>query len=166
MILVTLGTNDKPFTRLLDAVEAAIAQGIIQEEVIVQAGFTRYKSDRMKVIDYIDREQFADYLAKADLLITHGGAGTIMTGLNQGKRILAAARLSAYGEHVNDHQIQLLEAFESKGYLIYMKDLKELGTYLAQARSFTPRPYVSQRDHMIEQIETWIEQNVNRNESV
>jgi hypothetical protein len=47
-----------------------------------------------------------------------------------------------------------------------MKDLKELGTYLAQARSFTPKPYVSQRDHMIEQIETWIEQNVNQTESV
>ena len=162
MILVTLGTNDKPFTRLLDAVEHAIEEGIIQEEVIVQAGFTKYKSDRMKVIDYIDREQFADYLAKADLLITHGGAGTIMTGLNKGKRILAAARLSAYGEHVNDHQIQLLEAFESKGYLIYMKNLDDIRPYLKAAETFVPEPYVSQRDHMASLIENWIDENVKK----
>ncbi len=161
MILVILGTNDKPFTRLLDAVEQAVKEGIIQEEVIVQAGFTKYESDVMKVIDYIDREQFEEYLSKASLLITHGGAGTMMTGMRQGKRILGAARLSAYGEHVNDHQIQLLEAFESKGYIIYMRDLERIEDYLKQAETFVPEPYVSQRDHMIGLIETWIEENVN-----
>ena len=161
MILVILGTNDKPFTRLLEAVERAVKNGAIQEEVIVQAGFTKYQSDVMKVIDYIDREQFADYLAKADLLIVHGGAGTIMTGLEQGKRILAAARLSAYGEHVNDHQNQLLTAFESKGYLIYMRDLDQLESYLEKARTFTPKPYVSSRGHMIALIEDWISEHVN-----
>lgn len=160
MILVVLGTNDKPFTRLLDAVEKAIADGDIREEVIVQAGFTHYESRHMKIIDYVDREQFADYLGKADLLIVHGGAGTIMTGLRQGKRILAAARSAALGEHVNDHQIQLLEAFEKKGYLIYMRDFDRIGDYLKQAREFTPNPYVSQRDHMVSLIENWIDEQL------
>ncbi len=161
MILVILGTNDKPFTRLLDAVERAVKKGIIQEEVIVQAGFTKYESDVMKVIDYVDREQFEEYLSNANLLITHGGAGTMMTGIRQGKRVLGVARLSAYGEHVNDHQIQLLEAFESKGYIIYMRDLDRIEEYLKQAETFAPEPYVSQRDHMIGLIESWIEENVN-----
>ena len=40
MILVTLGTNDKKFTRLLDAVEQAIHEGAITGKVVVQAGFT------------------------------------------------------------------------------------------------------------------------------
>ena len=161
MILVILGTNDKPFTRLLDAVERAVKEGIIQEEVIVQAGFTKYESDVMKVIDYVDREQIEEYLSSASLLITHGGAGTMMTGIRQGKRVLGAARLSAYGEHVNDHQIQLLEAFESKGYIIYMRDLDRIEEDLKQAETFVPEPYVSQRDHMIGLIESWIEENVN-----
>lgn len=160
MILVVLGTNDKPFTRLLEAVEQAKKDGVIQDEIIVQAGFTKYESDCMKIIDYVDREQFADYLSKADLLIVHGGAGTIMTGLRQGKKILAAARLSQYGEHVNDHQIQLLEAFESKGYLIYMRDLAKIKDYLEEAKTFVPNPYESQRDHMVSMIEDWITQNV------
>lgn len=162
MILVVLGTNDKPFTRLLKAVEDAVKSGDIQDEVLVQAGFTRYESDCMKVIDYIDQEAFSEALAKADVLITHGGVGTIMTGLRQGKTILAAARLAAYGEHVNDHQIQLLEAFESKGYLIYMKDLNDIRPYLKAAETFVPKPYVSQRDHMASLIENWIDEHVKK----
>ena len=165
MILVVLGTNDKPFTRLLKAVEDAVRSGDIREEVIVQAGFTHYESDCMKVIDYIDQEAFADALSKADILITHGGGGTIMTGLRQGKRILAAARLKAYGEHVNDHQIQLLEAFEDKGYLIYMRDLSDITPYLRAAADFEPKPYVSQRDHMANLIETWIDEHVKTKKS-
>lgn len=116
----------------------------------------------MKVIDYIDQEAFSEALAKADILITHGGVGTIMTGLRQGKTILAAARLAAYGEHVNDHQIQLLEAFESKGYLIYMKNLDDIRPYLKAAETFVPEPYVSQRDHMASLIENWIDENVKK----
>ncbi len=162
MILVVLGTNDKQFTRLLDAVDDAVRTGDIRDEVIVQAGFTKYESTRMTVIDYIDQEQFADYLSKADLLITHGGVGTIMTGLKQGKTILAAARRQEYGEHVNNHQEQLLTAFEEKGYLIYMKDLSDIRPYLRQAESFRPEPYVSQRDHMASLIETWIDEHVGK----
>ncbi len=162
MILVVLGTNDKPFTRLLKAVEDAVRSGDITDEVLVQAGFTHYESDCMKIIDYIDQETFAEALANADLLITHGGVGTIMTGLQQGKTILAAARLNAYGEHVNDHQTQLLEAFEEKGYLIYMRDLSDIRPYLEAAKTFVPRPYVSQRDHMAGLIESWIDEHVKK----
>ena len=160
MILTVLGTNDKPFTRLAEAVEAAVRSGDIREEVIVQAGFTKYESDCMKVIDYIDQEQFADYLSRASMLITHGGVGTIMTALKQGKTVLAAARLQKYGEHVNDHQLQLLEAFEAKGYIIYMKDLSDIRPYLRAAETFRPKPYVSQRDHMAKLIETRIDEHV------
>ena len=39
MILVTLGTQDKSFTRLLDAIQEQIDKGIIKDKVVVQAGF-------------------------------------------------------------------------------------------------------------------------------
>ena len=43
MILVMLGTQNNDFHRLLDEIEKNIANGNIKEEVIVQAGFTKYK---------------------------------------------------------------------------------------------------------------------------
>ena len=160
MILVTLGTNDKQFTRLLKAVESMILQGVIEEEVIVQAGFTTYQSDVMKVVPYLDRNEFNTYLQTADLVICHGGVGTIMTALQNNRKVLAAARLACYAEHVNDHQIQILEAFEERGLLIYMKDLEHMETYLEQAKTFTPATFTSNTDHMVELLEAWIEANV------
>ena len=49
MILVTLGTQDKSFVRLLKAIDREIKKGNIKEKVIVQAGYTKYK-DRKSVV--------------------------------------------------------------------------------------------------------------------
>ncbi len=159
MIFVTLGTNDKSFGRLLDSVEKAAADGLLSGEILVQSGYTKYESSRMKVVESMNRQEFEEAVAKADLVITHGGVGSIMTALQHGKTILAAARLAAYGEHVNDHQIQLLESFDRDGYLIYMKDLSDLAPYLERAKTFTPRQYVSNTAAMVSFLEDWIEKN-------
>ena len=47
MILVTLGTKDKTFVRLLEKINQLIDQGLIKDKVVVQAGFTKYSSDNM-----------------------------------------------------------------------------------------------------------------------
>ena len=48
MILITLGTQDKKFYRLLDIVQEQIDIGNITDEVIVQAGCSSdYKSNNM-----------------------------------------------------------------------------------------------------------------------
>ena len=159
MILVTLGTNDKRFDRLLAAVEKAVKEGIITDEVVVQAGYTSWQSDCIRVTDYLDREAFDEYIRTASLIICHGGVGTIMTGLKNRRKILAAARLQKYHEHVNDHQIQLLEAFEKRGYLIYMQDLDDIRPYLEKARDFEPEMYQSNTAGMVRLIEDWIEKN-------
>jgi UDP-N-acetylglucosamine transferase subunit ALG13 len=157
MILVTLGTQDKPFSRLLEAVQRAVDQGALKDRIVVQAGYTKFSSRDMEVFDYIEEEKFAAFLKQADLIITHGGVGTIMTGLREHKKILAAARLAQYKEHHNDHQTQLLEAFARDGYLIYMKDLSDIRPYLKQAETFVPRDYVPNRDYMVQLIRDFIE---------
>ena len=47
MILVTLGTQDKGFERLLKQVDEEIKKGNIREKVVVQAGYTKYESPNM-----------------------------------------------------------------------------------------------------------------------
>lgn len=159
MILVTLGTQDKPFARLLEAVQRAIDDGAIKDRVVVQAGYTEFESKDMEIFDYIPQEKFASYLNEADLIITHGGVGTIMTGLREHKKILAGARLAKYKEHHNDHQTQLLTAFSQKGYLIYMEDLSDIRPYLKKAETFVPAEYTSNTAGLIQMLETWIDQN-------
>ena len=157
MIFVTLGTNDKQFTRLLDACEKAIEEKAIADRVVVQAGFTKYESKNMEIFDYMDRDQFSTFMNSADLVITHGGVGTIMTALKERKKILAAARLSEYHEHVNDHQIQLLTSFEKEGYLIYMHDLSDIKPYLEKVKSIEPKMYQSNQEYFVNEIKNWID---------
>lgn len=159
MILVTLGTQDKSFKRLLEAIEKQIELGNINDRVVVQAGYTEFKSSHMEIFDYIDRDEFAKLLLEADLILTHGGVGTIMTALKSGKKVIGAARLSAYHEHHNDHQIQILESFDEQGYLIYASDLDKFDEYLERSKTFTPQPLVSNTQSFIKLIEDFIEKN-------
>ena len=54
MIFITLGTQDKPFTRLLEAVQREIDNGNIKDKVVVQAGCTKFKTDDMEIFDSKD----------------------------------------------------------------------------------------------------------------
>ena len=57
MILVTLGTQDKSFVRLLKALDRAVEKGKIKEKIIVQAGCTEYKSKNMEIFDLTSPEE-------------------------------------------------------------------------------------------------------------
>lgn len=159
MILVTLGTQDKSFVRLLKAIEKQIENGVITDRVVVQAGYTKFDSKHMEIFEYIDRDEFAKLLLEADLICTHGGVGTIMTALKSGKKVIGAARLAQYGEHHNDHQTQILESFDEQGYLIYARDLDKLDEYIEKSKSFTPKPLVSNTQSFIKLIEDFMEKN-------
>ena len=68
----------------------------------------------------VDREKFSELISKCDILITHGGVGSIITGLQNNKKVIVAPRLAKYNEHMNDHQIQITENF-SKNCLSFFK---------------------------------------------
>ena len=159
MILVTLGTQDKAFPRLLEAIEKQLKKGTINDEVIVQAGCTAFESEQMKLFDLIPMEQFDELLARCDLLITHGGVGTIMAGLRLGKKIIAAPRLAQYHEHHNDLQTEIVSSFEQQGYLLALHDFDRLDEVLMRVRTFEPKPLVSNTANMIQLIDDWIQTN-------
>ena len=152
MIFVTIGTQDKPFRRLLETISALKADGTIKDEVIVQNGTTTYTDDALKIIPFMDMTTFNHYLENCDLLITHGGVGTIMNALSHGKTIIAVPRRVQYGEHENDHQLQIIETFAKANHLIPCMDPTDLKQALQQAKSFRPTPWTSNRDALLDDI--------------
>jgi UDP-N-acetylglucosamine transferase subunit ALG13 len=152
MVFVTLGTQDKPFDRLLKAIDKEIEKGNIKGEVVVQAGCTKYESKNMKIFDLIPLDEFDELMGKCDFLITHGGVGSIVTGLNKDKKVIAVPRLEKYGEHINDHQLQIIENFDKEGYIIGCTNLDELGEKLKMLKDFKPKKYKSNRDNMIKLV--------------
>ena len=59
-------------------------------------------------------------------MITHGGVGSILTGLRHNKKIIVAPRLAKHKEHVNDHQLQIINRFYEEGYILPLKDFDKL----------------------------------------
>ena len=152
MIFVTLGTQDKPFTRLLDYLE----HSNIDDEIIVQAGFTDYKSDKLKIYQYIDKEAFDDYLNRADYVICHGGVGSIVGALTKDKKVLVVPRLSKYGEHHNDHQLQIASVYQQKGYILVMLEDDNFDDKFNELKSFVPKKFVSNNEIFVRKLKDYI----------
>ena len=153
MILITLGTQDKQFTRLLNVVQNEI------DKVIVQAGHTKFESNDMEIFDLIDREKFSNLISECDVLITHGGVGSIITGLQNNKKVIVAPRLAKYDEHMNDHQLQITENFSKAGYILPLYENDDLGKILKDIKSFKPKKFKSNTSHMVKIISDFIDNN-------
>ena len=157
MILVMLGTQNNSFHRLLEKIEQLIKNNTIKDKVIVQAGYTKFKSDYMQIFDMISREKLEGYQKQADLIITHGGVGSIITSLKLGKKVIAVPRLHEYSEHVNNHQVEIVELFDKKGYILGCMDVEKLGETLERVKNFTPKKYELDNHKMLDTIEKFIE---------
>jgi len=159
MILVTLGTQDKPFLRLLKALEKAKLDGKINDDIIVQAGYTKYDSKVLKIIDFVTMDKFDKLINECNILITHGGVGSIISGINNGKKVVAIARLKKYGEHTNDHQKQIIKKFVKDGYILELKNLNKIDETLREIKNLKVKKYKSNTANMVDLIETFIENN-------
>ena len=160
MILVTLGTQDKQFYRILEALEDKLDKHLIDDEVVVQAGCSAdFKSKYMKIFDLIPMDEFDEMIKKCDLLITHGGVGSIITGLKNNKKVIAAARLSKYNEHVNDHQLQIIDNFSKEGYILKLDNFDDIDKLVKDSSKFKPKKFKSNTDNMINLIDREIEKS-------
>ena len=152
MIFVTLGTQDKQFKRLLDLIE----NSHIDDEIIVQAGFTKYSSNKMKIYDYLEKSLFEKYIYDADLIISHAGVGTLVSSLKRGKKVLAVPRLAKYGEHHNDHQLQIADAYYQKGYIEVLKENEDIDKKLKEMKDFKPKKFVANNEIFVNKLKDYI----------
>lgn len=152
MIFVTLGTQDKPFKRLIDYLE----NSHIDDEIIVQAGFTDYSSNKLKIYKYIDKDKFDEYIKEADYIICHGGVGTIINCLENNKKVLVVPRLSKYGEHQNDHQLQIANVYANKGYILVLNDGDDIDKKYEELKSFKPKEFVSNNKIFVSKLKKYI----------
>lgn len=148
MILVTLGTQKQSFARLLDYIE----KSNIVDEIVVQAGHTKYESNKMKIFDFISYDEMEKLVDRADYIITHGGTGSIVEPLKKKKKIIACARLQKYGEHVDNHQEELVSIFSEQGYILEIKDGEKLDDVMEKAKKFIPNEYESNTESFINRL--------------
>ena len=62
MIFVTVGTHEQGFERLIKEIDKLKENGIIEDEVIIQKGYTKYEPKYCETYDLIDYDKLQRYL--------------------------------------------------------------------------------------------------------
>lgn len=159
MIFVTVGSQKFQFNRLLKKIDELIEHGIITDTVFAQTGASDYIPKNYSFEPFLDRETFAKKITECDTVITHGGTGVIIGAVKKGKKVLAVPRYAKYGEHVDDHQLQLLNQFDDLGIIIACYDLDKMGEKYKELCTAKLNSYTSNTNALIDSIEQFIKSN-------
>lgn len=144
MIFVTVGSQKFQFDRLIKAVDALVASGAAEGGAFAQTGACTYVPEHMCHEAFLDREAFRARMDACDVVVTHGGTGAIIGAVKDGKKVIAVPRLARYGEHVDDHQTEIVGQFGGMGLIEPCMDPADLPA--AYARAMT-KDYLSYRSN-------------------
>lgn len=125
---MTVGTHEQPFNRLIQKVDELKRDGIIQDDVIIQTGFSTYVPQYCQWSKLIPYQEMVKNVAHARIVITHGGPASFIMPLQVGKTPIVVPRQHQFNEHVNDHQVEFArKVSERMGTIIDVEDIETLG---------------------------------------
>lgn len=160
MIFVTLGSQKFQFNRLLIEIDRLVEEGKITEEVFAQIGYSDYEPKNYKYKNFLDRDEFANIMGKCDKVITHGGTGAIIGAVKNEKKVIAVPRLSIFGEHVDDHQLQITKEFKDMGFIETTKEINKLEYLINSIQNLKFKKYISNTNNIITELDKYID-NIN-----
>ena len=112
--VVALGSEQYSFHRAVEAVERALPAGVA---TTWQIGETECR-DGVRRNRWLTAAEMSTAMAAADVVITHGGAGSVLTALSAGKVPVVLPRRTDQGEHVDDHQVRMVASLAARGLVI------------------------------------------------
>ena len=129
----SVGTDHHPFPRFLAWVADAVAQ--VGVDAIVQRGATAELAG-LDTVEFMAAEELLALMEGADIVVCHGGPGTIAAALRCGHVPIVIARDPAQGEHVDDHQQRYTRKLRESGTIELPANRDE---FLALVRAARPR---------------------------
>lgn len=159
MIFVTLGSQKFQFNRLLIEIDKLVEEKKITEEVFAQIGYSEYRPKNYRYKEFLDRDEFNNIMEKCNKVITHGGTGAIIGAVKKGKKVIAVPRLAKFKEHVDNHQLQIVEEFKNMNFIVSTNDIGEIEKILGSIVNKKFRLYESNTNSIINEIEEFIKNN-------
>ncbi len=127
MILVSVGTNEAAFDRLLEWV-AALG---FEEEMVVQHGPSPVRPAGARCVAYLPYEDLVPLVQESRVFVSHAGVGSIMTSLAAGRQPVVVPRLKRFREAVDDHQVALARRLHDDRLVTLAGDASELAGAVA-----------------------------------
>lgn len=157
MVFVTVGSQKFQFDRLMRAVDALAASGEVEGGVFAQTGACSYVPGHCQSKPFLDREEFARRMATADVVVAHAGTGAIVGAVKLGKRVVAVPRLAKFGEHVDDHQVEIVRQFAEMGLIEPCYDPDGLAEAYRFALSKSYRAYESNSERFVADLSGYLD---------
>lgn len=138
LLLATVGAT-LPFDRLIEMVATAKEAGLIPERVVAQVGLGGIRPASLdETVETLPFGDMHDMLDRADIVVCHGGTGSLIMALQHGCRVVVVPRQHDLHEHYDDHQSEITAAFEVHGFVHPARTDAELVTALQAARAMEP----------------------------
>lgn len=157
MIYVTVGTDTHQFNRLLREIDRLAGEGKIREKVVAQTGNSDYMPKNYKFFRFISQEKMEGIIKESRLVISHAGAGSVITAFEFKKPLIIVPRLKRFGEHTNDHQTEIAKELEKQKRALAVFDISSLHKKIAEANKI----HVKREENkmIVSIIERFIEKN-------
>jgi UDP-N-acetylglucosamine transferase subunit ALG13 len=127
VIFATVGTHGQPFGRFLGALAG------LPGDVIVQYGHNPAPAGVAEAHAFLPFDVLNDLMRRADAVVTHAGVGSVLCAREAGHVPVVVPRLHRFGEHVDDHQTELVSALAADGHVVAVWDIAELPAAVARA---------------------------------
>jgi UDP-N-acetylglucosamine transferase subunit ALG13 len=150
-VFVTVGAI-LPFDRLIKMVADLKASGQIPEQVLMQVGAGGYTPDGIESVESLPYDAMQTHLREADIVICHGGSGSLITALRYGCRVVAVPRQFEFGEVYDNHQEEITRAFAARGLIAVAQSPEELGVALKDIRTRPPVVATSDPSELIDYL--------------
>lgn len=154
LIFVVLGTQKFQFNRLLKKIDEIAGKDY---DFFAQIGNSNYTPNNYSYCKFMDKQQFDYYVEECEFIITHSGVGSIISALKKDKTVIVVPRKAEYGEHIDNHQMEIAEVFSQKGYVVACDDIEKLKDCMEQIKSMHFEKYISGKKNIIGIIENYIE---------
>lgn len=145
-----------PFERLTSLVAGAKRSGVLPERVLIQVGEGGGKPDGLECVESLTFNEVQALLDKADIVICHGGTGSLITALRAGCRVIAVPRRYERGEHYDNHQAEISETFRDRGLIEIADTPEELAEALERLRLKEPVRATTDPAALIAYLDKWI----------
>ena len=129
MIFATVGSHPTyRFERFLNALEA-----LPEGELVVQHGPGEPPANATEAAPWMTFAEIVDHMERAEHVVSHAGAGTILCAARAGQIPIVFPRLQRFEETVDDHQLELARRLAEDGRVVVVESSAELAAGVATA---------------------------------
>lgn len=155
-LFVPLGTQKFPFERIITAMNKLVEDNKYKADEIVMQSAIYPITPKFTHFTLIPNEDFKHYMSLAEVVVTHSGVNSIISSMEMGKPLVICPRLYEYGEHIDNHQMEIAKLMHEKYDVLICINMSELPDLIEKAKTHKYKKWISHRKELLKTIENLI----------